>query len=67
VKQAVVSEAMAETLEQYRGKWVAVLNDELVGVGESASEATDAALKNGKTDPVVFRVPKQRISFLRVR
>lgn len=32
-----------ELFEKYRGKWIAVHNEEVIGVGETATEAAAAA------------------------
>jgi hypothetical protein len=34
-----------ELFEKYRGKWIAVHNEEVIGVGETATEAAAAARK----------------------
>ena len=52
-----IDERLAKELERYRGKWVAIVGERVVGVGGSAAEAIAEALKAGETDPVVFRVP----------
>jgi len=47
---------LARQLEEYQGKWVAVDKGRVVASGSSASEAVEAALREGVTDPLVFRV-----------
>jgi hypothetical protein len=47
---------LARQLENYLGRWVAVYEGKVVASGNSASEAVEAALKEGVTDPLVFRV-----------
>ena len=45
--------------EKYRGKWVALADDEVtvLGSGETAREAHVAGLKHTKL-PILFRVPE---------
>lgn len=47
---------LARQLENYLGRWVAVFEGRVVASGNSAKEAVDAALEEGVTDPLVFRV-----------
>ena len=47
---------LARQLEDYKGRWVAVDKGRVVASGNSATEAVDAALAAGVTDPLVFRV-----------
>ncbi len=47
---------LARQLENYLGRWVAVYEGRVVASGNSAMEAVEAALKEGVTDPLVFRV-----------
>jgi Family of unknown function (DUF5678) len=47
---------LARQLENYLGRWVAVYEGRVVASGSSAMEAVEAALKEGVTDPLVFRV-----------
>ena len=65
-QEPVIEGPLAAELEGHRGKWVAVYQDRLIAVGDSAVEVKEAALKNGVTDPLVFRVPTHanRIAFL---
>ena len=48
---------LAGELEQYKGRWVAIFNDAIVAVGDSATDVRDAALAKHITDPTIFRVP----------
>jgi hypothetical protein len=48
---AVISAALAEELSVLPGKWVAVIDQRIVAVGENASDVVKAA-----ADPLVFRV-----------
>ena len=45
--------------EQYRGKWVALADDEttVLAAGESAKEAHTAALKHSRL-PILYHVPE---------
>lgn len=47
---------LARQLEGYLGRWVAVFEGRVVSSGNSAKEAVETALKEGVTDPLVFRV-----------
>jgi hypothetical protein len=47
---------LARQLEDYTGQWVAVDEGRVVAAGNSATEAVNAALAVGVTDPLVFRV-----------
>ncbi|HUU97207.1 MAG TPA: DUF5678 domain-containing protein [Phycisphaerae bacterium] len=40
---AWLTEHSREIFEKYAGKWIAVLDGEVVGVGETATEAADQA------------------------
>jgi hypothetical protein len=57
---------LAQELERHQGRWVAVYQDQIVAVGDSAREVRDAAVAKGATDPIVYRVPAHanRIAFL---
>ncbi len=39
------------------GTWVALTPTEIIAVGESASEAYDAARRAGIDDPILYEVP----------
>jgi Family of unknown function (DUF5678) len=52
----VIDEKLARELEDYKGRWVAVNKGKVVASGDSATEAVEAALAAGVTDPLVFRV-----------
>lgn len=62
----VIDEALAQQLDDYRGRWVAVHNGKVIASGTSANEAVDQALKAGVTDPLVFRVSShpERVNLL---
>ncbi|HVS27525.1 MAG TPA: DUF5678 domain-containing protein [Burkholderiales bacterium] len=51
-----INKELAKELERFKGKWVAVALGHVVGSGTSADKAKQAALKNGETDPLIFRV-----------
>jgi hypothetical protein len=65
-QQPVIGPELAHELEEHKGRWVAVDNGQLVGVGDSAVEAKRLAEKGGHTDPMIFRVPTypERLAFL---
>ena len=54
----VIDEKLSTELLQYKGKWVAVdqINRKVVGSGDTALEAKEAADKAHVTDPLIFRV-----------
>ena len=47
-----------EIFEKYKGKWVALMDDEktVIGNGTSAKAALEDAENNGYTDPILFHV-----------
>ena len=53
---AVIDKKLSEELQKYKGKWVAVDKNKVVGSGDTALEAKEAAAKVGVTDPIIFRV-----------
>jgi hypothetical protein len=61
-----IEEPLARELERHQGRWVAVFQNRVVAVGDSAREVRDAAVAQGDTDPIVYRVPAHanRIAFL---
>jgi len=46
-------------IEKYKGKWVALTEDEkrVVSFGESAKETLGKAKKEGIKNPILFKVP----------
>jgi hypothetical protein len=62
----VIPETLAAELRELLGRWVAVFEDRIVASGDTAKEVTEAALRAGVTDPLVFRVPAhpERLNFL---
>lgn len=57
VQEPVIEEPLAGELEEYKGRWVAIFQDRVVAVGDSAVEVKEEALRQKVTDPLVFRVP----------
>jgi hypothetical protein len=55
-----------EIYKNYKGRWVALEDDEqtVVGNGESAREALDAARENGYEQPIVTRMPAVFSTFI---
>ena len=51
-----IAEELSSRLQEYRGRWVAVDQDEVVADADSAAEVLKLALERGHTDPLVFRV-----------
>jgi len=60
-----IAEELSSRLQQYKGRWVAVDQDEVVADADSASEVLKIALERGHTDPLVFRVATspERLAF----
>jgi len=48
-----------EELEPYAGKWVAILGDVIVGVGNTAQEALDNARQKSVETPFLIKVPRK--------
>lgn len=48
-----------EELEPYAGKWVAILEDVIVGVGNTAQEALDNARQKSAETPFLIKVPRK--------
>ncbi|MCI0486943.1 MAG: DUF5678 domain-containing protein [Blastocatellia bacterium] len=50
---------MSEKLAQYENKWVAISesDEEIVGVGDNAFEATEDAERKGHKETILFKVP----------
>ena len=46
-------------VEEYKGKWVALTEDEerVISFGESAKETLDKAKEKGEKEPILFKVP----------
>lgn len=51
--------------EKYEGKWVAILDEEIIGVGETAKEAYESAKKE-KPDrkPLLTQIPTKELLVL---
>ena len=60
-----IAEELSSRLQQYKGRWVAVDQDEVVADADSAAEVLKLALERGHTDPLVFRVATspERLAF----
>jgi len=65
-QEPVIEGPLANELESHKGRWVAVYQDKVVAVGDSAIEVKEEATRKQITDPLVFRVPTHanRIAFL---
>nr|BAL59485.1 hypothetical protein HGMM_OP4C121 [Candidatus Acetothermum autotrophicum] len=48
-----------EELEPYAGKWVAILGEVIVGVGNTAQEALDNARRKSSRTPFLIKVPRK--------
>jgi hypothetical protein len=64
-EQPPIAEELSSRLQQFKGRWVAVDQDEVVADGESAGEVLKLARERGHTDPLVFRVSSspERLAF----
>jgi hypothetical protein len=51
---------------QYRGKWVALKDDEctVVASGKTAREALESARAEGYGDPILARMPDELVSYV---
>jgi len=65
VQEPVIEGPLSDELERHKGRWVAVFQDRIIAVSDSAVDVRDEALAKGVTDPLVFRVPlhPRRIAF----
>jgi hypothetical protein len=51
--------AHQDELEPYAGKWVAILGEAIVGVGNTAQEALDNARQKSAETPFLIKVPRK--------
>ena len=51
--------AHQEELEPYAGKWVAILDEAVVGVGTTAQEALEIAQRKSTKTPFLIKVPRK--------
>jgi len=58
--------ALGRQLEKYEDKWIAIDESEekIVGVGETAVEATADAERNGYQETILFKVPSFESAFI---
>lgn len=56
---------LSKILSRFKGKWVALSPDEkkVVSSGDSLKEVQSKALKRGEKDPILFRVPREKINY----
>lgn len=55
-----IVEHFSELVEKYAGKYIAVVNEKLVAIGDSGKEVEDAARKiEPKKVPSVLHVPRE--------
>jgi hypothetical protein len=57
IEEPALSAKLSAQLDRYRGRWVAVDNNQIIAEAESAQEVVRLAKQKGSTDPIVFRVP----------
>lgn len=48
-----------DELEPHRGKWVAILDNAIIGVGSTAQEALDNARQKSDRNPFLIKVPRR--------
>ena len=60
VQEPAISDELAPDLAQHAGRWVALNDEQIVAVGDSAAEVLHEAADKHVTDPLVFRVPTPR-------
>lgn len=55
-----------ETIKKYKGRWVALGDDEetVIASGTTIKEALEEALKKGHKEPLVFCVPEKILPFV---
>jgi hypothetical protein len=65
VQEPVIEGPLSDELEKHKGKWVAIFEDRIVAVSDSAVDVAEEARRQGVTDPLVFRVPlhPNRVAF----
>ena len=57
VRPPVIDRRLAEELDQYRGRWVAIEDGHVVASGDSVVEILARARERGYPDPLTFHVP----------
>jgi len=57
VRPPVIDRRLAEELEQYRGRYVAIEDGHVVASGDSVIEVLERARERSFPDPLVHRVP----------
>lgn len=52
--------------KKYKGKWVALKDDQktVVGAGSSLQKAVDEAKKKGFKNPILFKVPTEVLPYI---
>jgi hypothetical protein len=48
-----------DELEPYAGKWVAILGEVIIGVGNTAQEALESARQKSAQTPFLIKVPRK--------
>lgn len=56
----------SQIFKKYKGKWVALKDDEqtVVGVGNTAQEAWEEARKKGYSNPILTNMPKELVTYV---
>jgi len=69
VRPPVIDRQLAEELDGYRGRWVAIEDGHVVASGDSVIDVLARARERSFPDPVVFQVPMhpERPAFLHAR
>lgn len=57
---------LTQIFNKYRGKWVALKDDEItvISARQTAKEAQAEAIKKGNKNPILFKVPTEIISYI---
>ena len=58
-----IEPSVQELLLQHPGKWAALTRSELIAIGDTSTEAYDAALAAGVESPILYLVPDNRTGY----
>lgn len=56
-REVELTPALQELLLEHPGKWAAVTESEIIGLGDTPTEALAVAMKAGVPDVILHRVP----------
>lgn len=63
-RRGIFGQALERELWNHEGKWVAIVDDELVGVGATPGEVAEIAWSLGHDVPLIYRVPRSEVTYL---